>query len=156
MQDMGKPATRRRLLAGLAAAALALPRVSRADALDPARQLFARYVALEAAFDPALAELYSDRAVIRVRRYDNGAFRDVTIPAPRYKQSIRSALPVAKSRNDVNRYSEVSFAAEGPSRVRIAATRYSVLKRYASAIRLVVAPDNGQWAIVEESSESMH
>ncbi|CAN5271762.1 hypothetical protein BH10PSE17_BH10PSE17_28990 [soil metagenome] len=120
-----------------------------------AQVLFQQYVLLETNFDPALADLYSDRAVIRNRRWAaNGAARETLIPADRYKQLIRSAMPVARGKGDRSTYSDVNFFAEG-DKVRIKATRFAVLKRYASPISLLVGPGTGnQWQIFEEISES--
>src|SRR5689334_21469083 len=77
-----------------------------ADARAKAEQLWNRYVALEAAFDPAVADLYSDDAVIRNRRtYPTGEVREATVPAAQYKLLVRQATPVARAANDINRYS---------------------------------------------------
>jgi len=126
-----------------------------ADARAKAEQLWARYIALEAAFDPALADLYSDDAVIRNRRtYPTGEVREATVPAPQYKALVRQATPLAKARNDVSRYSSCTYAAEG-ARVRIACARYSALKDYTSPISLLVGPGAASgWLIFEELSES--
>jgi uncharacterized RDD family membrane protein YckC len=70
---------------------LALPAVAGAQALTAdarakAEQIWNRYVALEAAFDPAVADLYSDDAVIRNRRtYPTGEVRETTVPAARVR-----------------------------------------------------------------------
>jgi len=112
---------------------------SAASSVDEARQLFARYVALERAFDPAIAELYSDASVIRnKRRYPTGEVRELTIPASQYKDLIRASMPLAKN-----------------GRVRVTATRFSNLKKYSSPVSLLVArSDTGRWLIYEELSES--
>jgi hypothetical protein len=120
-----------------------------------ARQLFERYVALGHAYDPSLADLYADDALIRNKRtYPTGEIRELTMPAAKYKALIRSAMPLAKARGDRNTFSDVSYAAEG-DRVRIRASRFSELKKYTSPISLLVGPSaNGTWLIYEEVSES--
>ncbi|MFL6234485.1 MAG: hypothetical protein ACJ76N_15235 [Thermoanaerobaculia bacterium] len=125
------------------------------EMLDRARQLFGRYVSLEETFDPAAADLYADAALIKNKRtYPTGEVREITFPAPKYKELIRQAMPLAKARGDRNRYSEVSYSVEG-EHVRIHATRYSVLKEYSSPISLLVGPGTaGQWLIYEELTES--
>ena len=125
------------------------------DARTKAEQLWTRYVALEAAFDPAVADLYADDAVIRARRaYPTGEVREATIPAAQYKALIRQAIPLAKAKNDISRYSGCTYTAAGP-RVRIACARFSTLKNYTSPLSLVVGPGpDGAWLIFEESSES--
>jgi hypothetical protein len=125
------------------------------DSRAKAEQLWNRYVALEAAFDPAVADLYSDDAVIRNRRtYPTGEVREATVPAVQYKLLVRQAIPIAKARNDVSRYSNCSYVADG-ARVRILCARFSVLKNYSSPISVLVgAGPSGSWLIFEELSES--
>jgi hypothetical protein len=126
-----------------------------ADARAKAEQLWNRYVALEAAFDPAVADLYADDAVIRNRRtYPTGEVREATVPAAQYKLLVRQAIPLAKARSDISRYSGCTYAADGP-RVRIVCARFSVLKNYTAPISLLVGPGPaGTWLIFEELSES--
>ena len=126
-----------------------------ADSRAKAEQIWNRYVALEAAFDPAVADLYADDAVIRNRRtYPTGEVREVTVPAAQYKALIRQAIPLAKAQNDISRYSGCVYTAAAP-RVRIACARFSTLKNYTSPITLLVGPGpDGGWLIFEESSES--
>jgi hypothetical protein len=84
-----------------------------ADARAKAEQLWNRYVALEAAFDPAVADLYADDALIRNRRtYPTGEVREATVPAAQYKLLVKQAIPIAKARNDASRYSGCTYAAE--------------------------------------------
>ena len=120
-----------------------------------ARALFERYVSLEQAFDPAVADLYADDALIRNRRtYPTGEVRELRIPAPQYKELIRTAMPLAKARRDTSSYSDVKYVEEG-SRVRVTATRFSNLKQYSSPLSLLVGPtEGGMWRIYEELSES--
>jgi hypothetical protein len=120
-----------------------------------ARAMFDKYVALERAFDPAMAGLYASDAVIRNKRtYPTGQVREITLPATQYKQLIRQAMPLAKQRGDTNRYSECEYSPEG-ERVRIKCTRYSELKKYSSPMSLLVGPGpKGDWLVFEEISES--
>jgi len=126
-----------------------------ADARAKAERLLERYIALEAAFDPAVADLYADDAVIRNRRtYPTGEVREVTVPAAQYKALIRQAIPLAKAQNDISRYSGCVYTAAG-ARVRMACARFSTLKNYTSPITLLAGPGpDGAWLIFEESSES--
>jgi hypothetical protein len=139
---------------------LAWPAVGGAQGLSPdarakAEQLWNRYVSLEAAFDPAVADLYADDAVIRNRRtYPTGEVREATVPAAQYRLLVRQATPIAKARNDINRYSGCVYTAEG-ARVRVACARFSALKNYTSPISLLLGPGpGGGWLIFEELSES--
>jgi hypothetical protein len=126
-----------------------------ADARAKAEQLWNRYVALEAAFDPTVADLYADDAVIRNRRtYPTGEVREATVPAAQYKLLVRQAIPLAKARNDLSRYSGCTYAAEA-ARVRVVCARFSVLKDYTAPISMLVGPGpGGAWLIFEELSES--
>ena len=139
----------------IAFTALASAQSLSADGRAKAEALWNRYVALEAAFDPAVADLYADDAVIRNRRtYPTGEVREATVPAAQYKVLVRQAIPLAKARNDISRYSGCTYAAEG-ARVRVACARFSVLKNYTSPISLLVGPGpGGPWLIFEELSES--
>lgn len=122
---------------------------------EEARKLFVRYTDAERTFDPAVADLYSDDAKIQNKRtFPDGTIRALTIPAPKYKVLIRTAMPVAKERGDTNAYSEVKYVAEG-GKVRITASRFSNLKKYSSPLSLLVGPSpEGKWLIFEELSES--
>ena len=126
-----------------------------AGPIDEARSLFQQYSSFEAAFNPAVADLYTDDALIRNKRvYPIGQMREQTIPAPQYKTLVRSAMPLAKAKGDYSTYSQVSYSEEGNG-VRIKATRYAVLKKYESPLSLLVVPvASGKWLIREEISES--
>ena len=77
-----------------------------APALEKARALFKAYADEEGRFDPAVADLYADDAVIRNKRtYPDGQVREMTLPAPKYKELIRAAMPLARERGDTSRYS---------------------------------------------------
>ncbi len=136
--------------------AMLFPSVASAQhAQTKAEKLFADYQGLADAYDPALADLYCDTAVIRnTRTYPTGQQRKLEIPASQYKALVRSAMPLAKARGDTNRYSNVAYQLEGAN-VRITATRYSALKHYDSPISLLVGACNGTaWAVLEEISAS--
>lgn len=119
-----------------------------------AEAVFAKYKSLERAFDPAVADLYCDSALIRnVRTYPDGQVRTLELPAPKYKQLIRSVMPAAQARGDVNTYSNVTFSSEGAN-TRINASRYSELKKYTSPISLLVGQCGNSIGILEEISQS--
>lgn len=120
-----------------------------------AEKVFAEYQSLERQFDPAAADLYCDTALIRnVRIYPGGKERTMELPAPKYKEMIRAAMPVAKASGDYSTYSKIAYVPEGRN-VRITATRYSVLKNYSSPISLLVGKcDNGRTGLLEEISQS--
>lgn len=147
-----------RILVGsgmLALAAIGAPLRAQTGAdVAAAESVFDRFVALSDAYDPALASLYTDDAVIRsVRRYPNGTSRTVQLTGANYKRLIRAAMPVARQRGDRDTFTGLSLEPDG-DRIRIRCTRYSELKQYASPFELVVARVGSRWRIVEELSET--
>jgi hypothetical protein len=143
-----------------AGATPAAPPSAGAAAGGPARKsaeaLFARYIDLEHAFDPALVDLYADNARIESRVIVIG--RPPTVRSwsgAQYKDLLRRALQKAKEKKqDLNFYSAVNYLAEG-GRVRIKAMRYAELQKAVSPVELLVGPDaSGTWRIFEELSES--
>ncbi len=125
------------------------------DPPAPAKALFERYVALDLAFDPAIADLYSDEAKIEITRIaPDGEKRTAVIPARKYKDQIRVAMPMAKITGEKSSYDEVKYAAEG-ERVRITCQRSSGPPETAGALSLLVGtgPEGG-WLIYEELAES--
>ena len=124
-------------------------------ALSRAKALLQKYVELEAAFDPAQADLLHSSARIHTRRTTRtGEVRHLSATPAELKVVLKHVMPLAKARNDRNEYSNVTYWAEG-ERVRIRATRYSLLKKVESPVTLLVGPDSsGVWWIYEDSSES--
>jgi len=141
------------LLASMTASPASAQQV--ASPVDKAKALFVRFVQLEQAYDPRVADVYADDAVITDKRtYPNGKVREVTFPPQKYKQLIRQALPVARARGDRSTYTQCVYEPQGP-RVRITCARYSELKKYSSPYTLVVGPSgSARWQILEEVSES--
>ncbi|MFP3939740.1 MAG: hypothetical protein ACLF0P_05485 [Thermoanaerobaculia bacterium] len=142
------------LMAGLCLSAVA--KTESEERLAAAKALFEAYVELEHAFDPAVADLYADDAVIKnKRRYPTGQVRELELVGSQYKALIRQAMPLAKARGDRSTYSNVTYNLNDDGSVDIKASRYSELKDYTSPLRLTVAPDDeGRWRIIVEISES--
>ena len=140
------------VVVGLAVATLAWAQDS---GIDAAKQLFEQYVALQRAYDPGVADLYAEAALIKItRRPPMGDPVDFIIPAPKYKTQLRELASVAKVRGDRNTYSNVTYTPEGEL-VRINASRFSGSRKQASPFRLLVGRSPaGQWLIYEELSES--
>lgn len=145
----------RQLLVAVALFTIATSGIAFAGSIDKAQNIFAQYGTREAAFDSAVADLYSDTALIKNKRtYPTGQVREATFPAVQYKFLIRNAMPLAKAKGDYSTYSNVTFSEEGRN-VRVKAMRYSVLKKYSSPISLLIGPnEQGQWLILEELGES--
>jgi hypothetical protein len=143
------------LLAWLAAPVGATNSLAQDPAAPPsAEQFFDHFVALGRAYDPAVADLYADDAMIQsVRRDPDGTSRTLRFIGEPYKRLIRSTMPLARQRGDRDRYSDVSVSADG-GRTRIRCTRYNELKRYTSPFELVLERSGDSWQIIEEYSES--
>jgi hypothetical protein len=122
--------------------------------VDAARALFAAYEAGEAAFDPAVADLYCDTALIVDRQtLADGGIRELTLSAKSRKAAIRAAMPAAQARGERNDYRDVVFVAVDGG-VRITATRHSLPADTDSPVSLRVGDCAGKPAIVEELSHS--
>ena len=122
----------------------------------PAKELIDVYIAYEQVFDPTVAELYTDDAVItNLRHYPTGQSRKMRLPAAEYKKLVRATMPLAAARNDTSTYSDFKYEVLDSGRVRITAQRYSTLKDYTTPITwLVVRGEADIWWIAEEHSES--
>jgi hypothetical protein len=126
------------------------------DLIAKGKAFFQHYVELEHAFDPTIADLYSDEAVIKATRYlPDGKIIPMTIPVSRYKKVLRDYIGTrARQLGDVSNYTNDTYAQEG-SRVRIKVTRYSSIEKVSSPVSMLVGPDaTGKWLIYEELSES--
>lgn len=123
--------------------------------IQAARALFERYQQLERNFDPELASLYDEDAVIWVTRiYSNGVVRQLKIPGELYQMAIRQSMDQAAEHGDFNEYSEVRFQAMDEG-VKIQAQRYNLWRNYRSPYAAIVRPDGqGEWRIVEERFET--
>jgi hypothetical protein len=127
-----------------------------ATTLDDARAFFARYVELSAAFDPAVADLYADTAVIQSsRRYPSGVERDQEMTGAQWRTLVRTSMPAARQAGDVSEFTNIELREEG-DRVRITASRTSVAKCYTdTTYAMLIAPAaTGGFLIVAESLET--
>ena len=123
--------------------------------IDNAKKLFEKYVDSETAFDPAVADLFADEALIQsTRHYPEGNVRIAKFTAQQYRALLKISLPLAKSNGDKNTYSQITYTPDG-NRVRIKCIRFSELNNNSSNLELLVGPDSkGQWKIFEEISET--
>lgn len=114
---------------------------------------FAHFVALEQAYDPAVGDLYADSATIYITRvYFDGSTENLSLSAKNYKEAIIVMMSLAELAGDSSEYSDLTFTQEGEN-VRIAATRYSVLKDKSGPYEMLIGPDGqGGWLILEEFS----
>jgi len=103
-----------KVVALLAGVAFSLPARAQEPGIDEAKQLFAQFVALENAYDPALADLYADEALIKTRRsMPMGDPQVITVPAAKYKSLLRQNMPMAQARGERSAYENVTYTPEG-------------------------------------------
>ena len=128
-----------------------------ADSLSigKAKLLFDSYTTLSDNFDPAVADLYADDAVIKMHKTDpSGETREMQMNGTQFKNSLRLSMPIAKARGDVDVFNDVTYTEEGKN-VRIKASRFNKMKNYTMPHEIVVGPDaSGEWKILEEVANS--
>jgi hypothetical protein len=126
------------------------------DLIAKGKAFFQHYVELEHTFDPSIADLYSDDAVIKNTQYRaDGKVVPLTKPVAKYKQILRDYMKTkARQIGDISNYTNDTYTQEG-NRVRIKVTRYSSIEKVSSPVSMLVGPDaTGRWLIYEELSES--
>ncbi len=147
----------KRFLILLLAAVLLVPSAAFADDknLKAAEKLFRTYMHYEDRFDPRLADLYADNALISTRMVDaaTGDVETLHIPPTRYREMIREHINLARREKDKGRYAAIRYTEEGDN-VRIRADRQSLRDNYTAPLTLLVGPNpDGEWVILEEFSE---
>lgn len=136
------------------ALAVAAQAQERPDAsLERARQVIETYVSLERAYDPRLADLYADEAVIKANQVGpNGQSQWVTAQGWQYKKMIRDAMPGFRAQGYKASYSGARYEMAGKN-VRVSVMQ-SVDKAHSpSPIQWTIGPGRtSQWLILEEVS----
>ena len=90
-----------------AAAKTAAPKAApKTDLIPKAKAFFQHFVDLEHAFDPTIADLYADSAVIKNTQYmADGKVVPLTKPVAKYKQVLRDYMKTkARQIGDVSNY----------------------------------------------------
>ncbi len=120
------------------------------------RKFFDGYMQLNDAFDPAVADLYTDASKVKaLRRYPGGMDRVIEIAGAQWRSLLVSSMPLAKAKGDLSRFTNIRAEAEG-DRVRVTADRYSVLKCYTDKnyYMLVAKDPTGRLYVAEEYFEN--
>ena len=122
--------------------------------LEQAHALFEQYIQLEEAFNPDIALLYADTALIQVtKKRPDGGEETLHIPPQRYKTILKTMMPMAEALNDSGTYHDIEYTQQANGQVRIESIRYSKRSQRKIPLVLIVGPDNyGDWVIFEESS----
>ncbi len=119
-------------------------------------EFFDNYKNLAEEFSPKVIELYSDEATIStLRHYPYGQSKKMTMTGKQFKAVLEKALPIAKSRGDINTFSNIEIETK-ETEARISAHRYSVLKNYTDKgyYMVVKETDGGGLIIIEEHTET--
>lgn len=120
------------------------------------RKFFDRYMQLNDAFDPEVANLYTDASKIKaLRRYPGGTDRVIEIAGAQWRSMLVSSMPAAKSKGDFSRFTNIRVEREG-DKVRVTADRYSTLKCYTDKnyYMLVARDPTGRLYVAEEYFEN--
>ena len=119
-----------------------------------AESFFGQYQERKRAFDPSVADLYCDAAIVRtVRIGHDGQPRNFDMSGQKYKQLSRAAMALAEAHSDYSTYTNVQYTDEGGN-VRITASRQSSIESYSSPFSLLVgACKDAGWGILEETSQ---
>lgn len=120
-----------------------------------AKTLFKNFKTYNETFDPKIVDLYADDSVIQnTRYYPNGTARTNNFYGSIYKKMMLEAIPLAKTRGDVDIYTKDTYKEIAGNKVQITASRHSKLKNYDTWTILVLAKRGPQLKIVEEHSQS--
>ena len=125
-------------------------------ASDESLELFDSYIQLGESFDPDVANLYSDDALIHAYRvYPHGLERNMELTGAQWKELMSRVMPIAKAQNDKSTFSNIAVT-EIEGGYKIKADRYSVRKCYTdTGYYMIVKPtENGSLKIFEEYMET--
>ncbi len=150
MRQVRSPVLKALLAAGAAACSF-----GPATPEDHAKAFFERYRELEARYDPALADLYADSAIVRkfMLRASGDTFYGFATTGAIFKSSFPEGAAAAKARGAGNRYSGVTYARDGND-VRVTMRRYQEPPGVELGQVWWVGPDsNGVWRIWKELAQ---
>jgi len=121
--------------------------------LERARQVIESYVNLERAYDPRLADLYADEAVIKANQVGpSGEPEWYTVQGWQYKRMLREAMPKSRSAGYKASYSGARYEMSG-KHVRVSVVQYVDKTRSSNPIQWTIGPGRtSQWLILEEVS----
>ncbi len=124
---------------------------------EPAGQaMFEKYKNYEAKYDIALADLYSDNAVVGIFWTDeNKKPMQIILKGAAYKEMIRNGIDKAAEKKDKIEYSGVTYESVSGG-VLISGKKTSKQRGEATEFKIFMRPrDDGQWFIEEEKLETI-
>ena len=117
---------------------------------------FKKYESLGNAFDPMVADMYSDEATIHaIRKMPNGVEQTLKIDGSKWKELIISTMEIGQKRGDKSEFSNITVAMDGDV-AKITASRYSTIKCFTDDkyYMRVKKQSDGVFRIIEEFSET--
>ena len=116
-----------------------------------ARAFFDKYLSLWKQYEPAVADLYADDAIIRQRHIQkNGDIKENDIFVTKYKETIAKLMPENKKQGGNVYHEGIKVVREGDA-YRITATVYSDRQKTKRPFSMLVLQDAaGKWQIKEE------
>ena len=125
------------------------------DWLKAAEECMELHFQLADEFNPLMANLYSDYALIQNTVINSdGSQKTRVIPAPYYKSILSNAMQMAKDMGDTYTYSDLEFKMEG-KRVRVTYVRHSHLRDYSSPVSMLMGIEDDEAGIVYEELSVM-
>jgi hypothetical protein len=125
--------------------------------LRQAKEFFARFTALEAAFDPSLADCYAEDGVVIEKTLENGIEKRAReIPLQKYKAMLSEALAISARANGASTHADIRAERLAPGWVVIRSIRAYSLSRGPAPYEITVRRDaSGGWRVVKEIAAVM-
>ena len=120
--------------------------------LRAARAAFERFIALEAAHDPALTMLYAEDGVVIEQIVERGVERPAReFPLKRYKAALRNSLALSAKARETSVHRGVSYEWLSPGWVQVRSIRtYTHARSPAPYEALLKREDDGCWRVTKE------
>lgn len=120
--------------------------------LHEARAAFTRFLALEAAHDPALVSLYADDGVVVEQIIESGVERPTReFPLKRYKAALGQALAVSAKAREASAHTGVSYEWVSPGWVKVRSIRTYTHCRGPAPYEAVLRREaDGCWRVTKE------
>lgn len=117
---------------------------------------FKKYVSLSHAFDPMVADMYSDEATIHaIIKMQDGVEQTLKINGSKWKELVVSSRKIRQKLGDKDEFSNIAIAIDGDI-AKITATRYSTIKCFMDDkyYMRVKTQRDGVLRIIEEFAET--
>lgn len=124
------------------------------DDIAAAENVFSKLAALEASYDPAVAELYADDGVVIERMVEAGVEKRVReIPVRRYRALLAQAMAASAKARLRSSHSQIQTRRIAPGWVLVRSLRDTSHARAPSQHEILVRREpSGDWRIVKETA----